>query len=212
MARIAVRDGITHMIATPHCLDGVHDCRAVDILKCSAQFSLELVNAGIPLRVYPGAEIRLVPEILDLLAQKQLLTLGGLGKSLLIELPEQFVEEWIWNTLCQLLSSGLHIIIAHPERNMVLEQNPTFVKNLIRMGVEFQLTASSLPGRFESFMKQSFVLDLLTSKSVSYIASDAHDATQRKPLLHKGYKRIASILGSSFAEEMAASSFDLIGK
>src|SRR5262245_4395223 len=57
MARFCVRDGVTHVAATPHCNRSWPLMRA-DVLPHVARFSEELVRAGVPLVVLPGAEIQ----------------------------------------------------------------------------------------------------------------------------------------------------------
>jgi len=57
MARFFVRDGITHVVATPHCHRQIRMLRA-DILPAVEQLSAEIRSAGIPLTVLPGSEIQ----------------------------------------------------------------------------------------------------------------------------------------------------------
>src|ERR1700730_6231102 len=58
MARFCVRDGITHITATPHCNRAWPYFRA-DILPRVARFKAELAKADIPLTVLPRSEIQL---------------------------------------------------------------------------------------------------------------------------------------------------------
>src|SRR5258708_2384983 len=57
MARFCVRDGITHVTATPHCNRSLRWLRA-DILPHVARFNEELARASVPLTILPGAEIQ----------------------------------------------------------------------------------------------------------------------------------------------------------
>src|SRR6202051_5099046 len=58
MARFCVRDGITHITATPHCHRHLRLLRA-DILPHVAEFDQALRAEGIALKVLPGSEIQL---------------------------------------------------------------------------------------------------------------------------------------------------------
>src|SRR5213076_1212809 len=58
MARFCVRDGITHVAATPHCNPRIRLLRA-QVLPHVAQFNQELARAGVPLTVLPGSEIQI---------------------------------------------------------------------------------------------------------------------------------------------------------
>src|ERR1700682_1530937 len=57
MARFCVQDGITHVVATPHCH---RHCRLLRdaILPHVARLHRELSAAGAPLTVLPGSEIQ----------------------------------------------------------------------------------------------------------------------------------------------------------
>ena len=57
MARFCAADGITHIIATPHCHRYIHLLRA-DILPYVAEMNEHLSGAGIPLTILPGSEIQ----------------------------------------------------------------------------------------------------------------------------------------------------------
>src|ERR1700748_2360699 len=57
MARFCVRDGITHVVATPHCHRHIRMLRA-DVLPRVARLSEELAAAGVALTVLPGSEIQ----------------------------------------------------------------------------------------------------------------------------------------------------------
>src|SRR6266568_1992044 len=54
MARFCVRDGITHVVATPHCH---RHCRLLrrDVMPHVARLNEELIKAGLPLIVLPGS-------------------------------------------------------------------------------------------------------------------------------------------------------------
>jgi hypothetical protein len=57
MARFCARDGITHIIATPHCHRHLRLLRS-DILPHVARFNEELSKARTPLTVLPGSEVQ----------------------------------------------------------------------------------------------------------------------------------------------------------
>src|SRR5438105_4934781 len=61
LARFCVRDGITHVVATPHCNRQWRLPRA-EILPLVARLNDELAGAGIPLVVLPGSEIQVTTD------------------------------------------------------------------------------------------------------------------------------------------------------
>ena len=57
MARFCVRDGITHVVATPHCHRHCRMLRA-DILPHVARLNEELTAARVPLAILTGSEVQ----------------------------------------------------------------------------------------------------------------------------------------------------------
>ena len=57
LARFCAQDGITHVVATPHCHRHTRLLRA-DVLPHVARFNAELAAAGLPLTVLPGSEVQ----------------------------------------------------------------------------------------------------------------------------------------------------------
>src|SRR5580704_15722009 len=58
MARFSVLDGITHVVATPHCHRHCRLLRA-DVLPHVARLQEALARAAIPLTVLPGSEVQM---------------------------------------------------------------------------------------------------------------------------------------------------------
>src|SRR5258708_855984 len=57
MARFCVADGITHVVATPHCHRYIHSLKA-DVLPRVELFNERLRSMEIPLTILPGSEIQ----------------------------------------------------------------------------------------------------------------------------------------------------------
>src|SRR5262249_15604011 len=62
MARFLVRDGVTTVVATPHCHRYIHLLRA-DVVPKVAAYRHELDMAGIPLAVLSGSEIQVTSSM-----------------------------------------------------------------------------------------------------------------------------------------------------
>jgi protein-tyrosine phosphatase len=61
MARFCVQDGITHIVATPHCHRRLRLLRA-DVLPQFARFNDQLAQAGVPLTILPGSEVQVTDK------------------------------------------------------------------------------------------------------------------------------------------------------
>src|SRR3954447_11718922 len=127
IARFCVRDGITHVVATPHCH---RHCRLLrcDVWPHVARLNEELARAGVPLVVLPGSEI----QVTDTAAYRRDFEAGlychlgdGRGFTLLefnwkTEMyPPNALELVAW-----LRTQGMTPIIAHPERHGFFTEDP----------------------------------------------------------------------------------------
>ncbi|HRT96176.1 MAG TPA: tyrosine protein kinase, partial [Planctomycetota bacterium] len=127
LCRALVADGVTTAIATPHQLgrfDG--HVAASAIRQAVAALALTLDEQGIPLRVVPGADVRVDERIPALLDAGSVLTLADSGKYLLLELPHETLLN-IAPLLAQLTARGVTPILSHPERNPLLAREPNTV-------------------------------------------------------------------------------------
>ncbi len=127
--------------------------------------------------IAPGQEIRLYGELKRDLERGRLLSLAG-TKYLLIELPYHHVPRYAEKLLFDLQLNGYIPIIAHPERNLELMENPDLLYRLVKNGACAQLTCSSLTGRFGRSVKR-LARRFLEANLVHFIASDAHNLTSR---------------------------------
>jgi len=187
MARIASRDGIEKIIATPHITDNRYTFD--DIESRVDQFNHLLNRKNIPIQVYPGAEIAigLDPEKLSEYTINR-------TTYILIEFPHDHLPSHAGKLVDWLCAKGLKPIIAHPERNYSIIRSPELLLDLLKSNVYTQITADSLTGDFGRDIRYCahFILD---SGKVDIIASDAHSKNFRPPKLAAATQSAAKLLG-----------------
>jgi len=193
MARVAVKDGIKAIVATPHTMDGVYMNRVPDILPGVESFQATLHDEGIDLKLYPGADVHLCAGMVEKVENGDVCTINNAGKFLLLELPSQSIPPGIKNEIFALKLSGITPIITHPERNAVIQFDPGILYELVQMGALAQVTAMSLTNDFGEFIGQVSAT-LLKCRLVHIIASDAHSAQDRPPVLSGAVEKAAAIL------------------
>lgn len=197
MARDAVRDGITAVIATPHHANGVYLNPASGIIPSVEQLNERIREAGIPLAVLPGQEIRMYEELLNDLERGELLTLGG-SRYILLEMPSSRLPRRMEETCHELVIQGFVPVIAHPERNAEVADKPDKLKRLIEIGAIGQVTAQSVAGTFGKKL-QKLSLDLCRMNAIHVVASDAHDSQHRPFGLSEAYQVMEKELGQESA-------------
>jgi protein-tyrosine phosphatase len=199
MARAAWAGGTRQIICTPHHLNGVYANPAGLIRSLIADMRQRLSETEIPIRIHPGAELHLVPELPSRLLDGTAMTYNDLGKAALVELPKSTVPVGADTILEQLLYRGITPVIAHPERNLVLSRRPDQLIEWIDWGCRVQLTAQSCSGDFGERL-QRLSRRWLELGWVHLIASDAHRPTGRSPdTLADGRAAVAEWLGEEAA-------------
>lgn len=193
MARQAVDDGITTIIATPHVGNNTLDDSA--IAAKVDKFNVLLRHHQIPLDVLPGAEMAC-----DGLDSPRISLLNN-GPYMLIEFPHAYIPNNAEELFHSLRDQGVFPVLAHPERNAGVIQNPDALLQLLTPGVFLQITATSLVGTSGSSAQQC-ALYLLRKGVVHFLATDCHSPTHRKPELSQACKIAAKIIGKDHANKL----------
>jgi protein-tyrosine phosphatase len=212
MCRIAHRDGIRTIIATPHILNGIYETSWETILsrvhelnealrECGIQCELRTPNSE--LIVLPGADVYFCSEILQFCERGMTGTVNNKGKYMMIELPQQEVPSKAEDLFFRLQAKGIIPIISHPERNMGIRQRPERYYQMVRMGCLGQVTAMSLTNGFGGSVRH-LAEKLMSHRLVHFIASDAHSVDGRRPVLSSGVKAATKIVGEDEARRMVA--------
>lgn len=194
MARVAAADGIRTLVATPHVGNGVYAPTPKNVDDAVAALQRALDQHRIPLKIIAGAEMHLRPGLRDLYRSGSGPTIGGNGRFMLLELPVHAVPSGVSELIFGLKMDGITPILAHPERNTAIQQDPDILLQLVETGALVQVTAMSVTGAFGS-RAGDCAASLLKRRLVHVLASDAHDADYRRPALMAAVAVAAEILG-----------------
>ncbi|MHA5186135.1 polysaccharide biosynthesis tyrosine autokinase [Oenococcus oeni] len=176
LAKEAIQEGIHMIVASPNQMDGRYINDTDKVLSDVDNLNNTLKRVGIDLKILPGQEIRLSDQFLTAFDQGRLLTLADSKKYMLIELPNDSVPPLIHQVISKLREHKITVIIAHPERNLTLLNDPKELNKLARRGVLFQVTSSSINGFFGQQVAD-FALEMLRRGFVTTIASETHGVT-----------------------------------
>lgn len=201
MARSAVQEGINTIIATPHCIPEVYFTEQSMILQKVAMLQERLAGAGVPLQVLPGMEVYLTLDVPERLRKGSALTLNGQGTYVLLELPMNSVPSYAEQVIFEIMLQGKKPILAHPERNKEIIENPLILQRLIEKGCLVQITSGSLTGLFGSKIQQS-TEEFVRLGWVDFIASDAHHPLKRPIMLKDAWLAASNLIGEAGAREL----------
>lgn len=196
MASLAAAGGIAAVVATPHVMPGVYDNSKETILAALGGFKEQLYSRGIDLKVYPGAEYIIDPQLPLWLKQGQALTLNDGGRYLLVEFPQTGIPIFADQIIFEVQLLGVTPIIAHPERNAVFLKDPDRLQRFIERGCLCQGTGGSLTGRFGARVQQ-VAAQYLTGGCYHFISSDAHDTVRRPPALTEARAAAEELVGGA---------------
>jgi len=203
LARYAVKHGITHAVMTPHVHPGAYNNTVASIADAVSSFRRQLVEHGIALNIVAGGEVRVCAELLEMVPMNQVPFLGKSGgcRVILLEFPHSHILPGSEQMVHWLLEQHIRPLIAHPERNKELMDNPDKLRPLMELGCLLQLTAGSVAGYF-GVKAQSAAARMLSNGWVSVLASDAHNLTSRVPDLMPGVEAAAKIVGMQAAKAL----------
>lgn len=205
MARIAIDQGITHIVCTPHIHPGRFDNTPQTIIEALAIFRNALSDNNIHLKVATSAEIHFSLELMGFVDSATLPYLGVWQgqKVLLLEFPHGEIPFAAERLTSWLLERNVVPMIAHPERNRRFIQNPGLLKTFLNQGCLLQITASSFTGRFGKGA-QILAEHLLAENVITVIASDAHDALVRPPVFDDAVKRIQALSSQKMVTDLVS--------
>jgi protein-tyrosine phosphatase len=195
IAEFAIEDGITTMAATPHGLSDFNPRYSVQLLRERlAELQAALTAADLALNVIPGTELFCNDALPAQLAAGEQLCYGD-SHTVLLEFPSSTVRLTIERMLFALQSAGYRVLIAHPERLRIVQDDPNVLIPLIERGALMQLTANALTGNQGGSLQRT-AETLVRHQMIHVIASDTHGPhLRRMPGLSKAARRAAGLLG-----------------
>jgi len=200
MLKEAVRQGVNHLVLTPHLYEA-------DIIKGTGEWKTRIEQAKqtildliseqeLPLEVTVVAEVR-YQDTLPIILEELDVLIGG--KYLLLEFAFHSVPNNLERIIYEITRTGVIPIIAHPERIKPWQRDPKRLEELINMGCPMQLDIGSFLGTLgpntEKLAKFLFDRD-----AVHLVGSDSHNLTSRALYAKPGYDWISDRYSVDYAD------------
>ena len=146
MLRIAEKNGIEHIILTPHHKPMHHNVSPEhNRVYCERLQELAAKN-GLSMHLYSGNEIYYSDETQRELENGRICTLAG-SDYVLVEFHPTNPYKAIHNAMYQVQAAGFIPIVAHVERYSDIVSHASYVEDLVDMGCYIQVNASSIMGK-----------------------------------------------------------------
>jgi protein-tyrosine phosphatase len=202
MARVAVEDGTSTILATTHWpLEGLEPTpERLNALADEVRVALD--EAEIPLRFQPCHELMADHTLPERVEKGIAFSFGGRKRYCLVETPYHVLPPYFRDMLFNLQTRGFTPIIAHPERSAPIQGDPARLAEFIEVGCLAQVTASSVTdtgpyGRLaRGFLRQGLA---------HLVASDGHSPRRRPPVLSEAVTVLEKEFGAPFAEAVTRS-------
>ncbi|MGH9717296.1 MAG: tyrosine-protein phosphatase [Candidatus Acidiferrales bacterium] len=197
MAEMAIEDGVTHIIGTPHSNSTYTFVPEIVWQRrdeIQARFEGRLVFAT-------GCDFHLSFENLQAIRQNSPRFTLNQKNYLLVEFADFSIPPSLDQALHQLQLAGLHPIVTHPERNPLIRAQPERLFAWLRQGCYAQVTAQSLLGKFGE-SAQERAEEWLDAGAVHFVASDAHNTTSRPLRLKETYDLLVKTRGEEVARAL----------
>jgi len=190
MLDLAARSGTTDIVVTPHASTEF----PFDDQRVRASFRDLCDKNHAAINLHLGCDFHLNYENLtDALRNPDKYTINQ-GRYLMVELSDFGATSNMWRGLKQLIDARITPIITHPERILAFQSNLRDLQQWVRDGCFVQVTGQSFLGRFGPAAKLA-AKRFMKSGLVHFVASDAHDCSDRTPNLAPAYKYVASRFG-----------------
>jgi len=196
MCRMARRDGISHIVATPHANKGCYRNDDPEEISRQVEKLNRLCSSG--LSIYPGADYCLTMDLMSGLGRRKFQTINN-RQYILLEIPDDVVLPNLPDLFFKFQLAGMVPVITHPERNFAVQQDPSKIYHWVTAGNLIQLTAGSVYGRFGKRVREISLL-LIKHHLVHFIATDAHGIRSRRPFLKRARLVVEKEAGQETAD------------
>jgi protein-tyrosine phosphatase len=182
VAEAAYYDGVKVIAATPHAREDHPAVVASELEPRCEKLRHTLRVQEVPMEVVSGAEVDLAwalgaseQDLVDV-------TYGRRGTDVLVETPHGLLPPGFEDRLHDVFTArGIRVLLAHPERSRVYQEDPRRLARLLERGVLTQVTAQALvSGNRGAGAK---LARALVAEGVAHvIATDAHRPEMRASL------------------------------
>jgi protein-tyrosine phosphatase len=190
--------GYGTLCTTPHVIQGSYEYGR-ERLEPAIALLQEAVGAAPEVRL--GAEHRFDGRFLELLEADELIPLGGVGRTVLVEFAWPKLPPTILEVLYRIQLKGYVALMAHPDRYQNDDADFARLATWVDRGGLLQVELGSLVGRYGSDAKDA-CKRLLGEDLVAVAAGDVHAAPDVDLLVRPGLTALAKAVGNAKAEKL----------
>lgn len=200
IVQVLAEQGVTDIIATPHyVVDTIYMSPKAENAKLLEELQKRLKEASIDVNLYLGNEIYIDENIKGLLKKKKITTMAG-SDYLLVEFPLNDAYPNYVDILGELMVGGYKVILAHPERYAIIQEDYSILENLCEMGVLLQCNLGSFLGKYDKHAEK-LAVRIAKERKIFLLGSDIHSA-RRKDTVLKATRKLQKYYSDEELEEL----------
>lgn len=197
LAQKAYDDGTRVLFLTPHYRGRYKENSPAWLQESFSLFSQMLEQTLPDMKLVLGSEAHYEADLPRLLEDGIVLPMGN-SDFVLLEFPCNALRSTILEGITEVGYSGFTPVVAHAERYAAFRKDEALTDTVLDMGGLIQLNAQSVLGVHGWAVKQ-YCHRLLKEAKAHFIASDAHDAKKRPPVLKKCFDHVARKYSPDYA-------------
>lgn len=191
MIEQSIGEGVRVLAMTPHHIPGLYESAMTSKKEYEEKLDFLRRKFHERIEIVPSVEIMISEKIMEDLESGILFGYNG-SKTLLMEFNLLDYPQYAEGLFYKLKKMGYQIILAHPERNKSLREDPEVLYHLHDLGVYFQLNAGSLLGQFGE-KTDVFARKLIEKNLFHAIGSDGHKDKNRDMKIRHAYEAVKEI-------------------
>lgn len=202
MARMAEKDGIATIAATPHLFRGDFTPKDLSVIERKIEELMYAVEKNhIHVEIIKGAEVHISHDLIEEIRKNRDFLVINSSSYMFLEFPAGHVFSGVKELLFDLLTMGIRPIIAHPERNYVFMRAPELLYELVEAGALTQANSGSFTGLYGRRVEET-AYRFLEMNLTHFIASDAHNARPAPMWLSQAVNNVDQRTGGGIGSYM----------
>ncbi len=201
-ARMLVEAGYSQAFCTPHIWPNLPHNNPAMIVQKTEGLQKELERAGVPLKLFPGGELNLRPEMVNW-SREQIPTFAMKGKYCFFDLWIDKLPPFFWPVVEHLQGFGLKVIVAHPERMRAVQMEPGLVEEFLARGLLLQGNLQCFSDAPESPTRR-MVEKFIRERRYFLLGTDTH-TPDTLPMRLSGLKKAIDLVGDEYVDQLTMS-------
>lgn len=173
MAKIAARQGVNKIVATPYFHYRMTLNSPEAIIAAVDYINEKIRGEGIPVNILPGQKIILNPDIIDDLERGMVLPINKTTQYITIEIPKDQIPYNLQQIIYEIQLNGYIPVIVSPEIHDGIHENPNILYSLVKNGALCSISPGSIVGTSGKKV-QKLTEKLLQADLIHLIGSNAN--------------------------------------